>query len=926
MRNLALLYALAWLAFGPPAATAGDATPSLAADVLPLLKARCVKCHGPADRKAKLDLATPAGLARGGESGPAVVAGKPDEGELWFRVEADDMPPEEPLSAAEKGTLRRWIGAGAPGLPAVVAGAPEGADHWAFAPLARPTVPAASPPASGVDPIDAFLFERLKTEGIAPAPAAGRPALARRLAFDLTGLPPTPEEVDAFVDDGAPGAYERLVDRLLASPRHGERWGKYWLDAAGYADSNGYFSADSDRPLAYRYRDWVIKAVNVDLPFDEFVRLQLAGDEVSGYRPGGDVTPATAGALAATHYLRNAQDGTGESDGNPDEVRADRYSVLEGAAQIIGSSLLGLTVQCARCHDHKFEPVSQREYYSLQAVLWPAFPLERWAKPNERVVHAAPLAEIGRWEAEMKEVDAALAGLEAEYRDARRGALGPRVTLFRDAFDGPAAKGNLLIDGDPAGGASVHGGYPGPGSKGLGKIGGSKYETNRTYGVRVTNAGGGKFRLEHLADGDPEGKALALDAGDLPDGGFGFEYCCGRGFAVDDVAVSASDPSLDPAALKALTERAEGLKKGHDAKVKAAAARRRPEPGATAWVTDLVASPPDVRLLNRGNYGDPGPRVEPGGFGVLTDPDNPYSVLPPAADAPTTGYRLAFARWLTRPGSRPAALLARVTVNRAWQYHFGTGLVATSDNFGYSGAPPSHPELLEELAAGFVESGWSLKALHRRIVLTAAYRRDSLPVDPERSAGADPDNRLLGHYPARRLDAEAVRDAQLAVSGGLDPTPFGPYVPTTRRGDGEVVVDESTPGARRRSVYLQQRRTQVANLLEVFDAPSIVTSCPKRSVSTIPLQSLSLLNSEFARRRAAALADRLAREAGDDPGARLDRAFRLAAGRPPDARERAASLRFLQDRPGRAAPGAAKDAWVDFCQMLLASNALLYVE
>ncbi len=246
--------------------------------------------------------------------------------------------------------------------------------------------------------------------------------MIRRLSFDLTGLPPEPEEIAAFVDDPAPDAYERLVDRLLASPRYGERWGKHWLDASGYADSNGYFSADTDRPLAYRYRDYVIRAFNADRPLDQIVREQLAGDELAGDRRGPGTPPEVVDQLVATHFLRNAQDGTGESDGNPDEVRADKYAVLEGTVQIIGSSLLGLTLQCTKCHDHKFEPVTQKEYYQLQAILYPAFNIEHWVKPNDRVVIAGPRDELSRWEVHDKVIDAEIAALKRSFAD------GPKET------------------------------------------------------------------------------------------------------------------------------------------------------------------------------------------------------------------------------------------------------------------------------------------------------------------------------------------------------------------------------------------------------------------------------------------------------------------------------------------------------------------
>ena len=349
-----------------------------------------------------------------------IVPGKLDESTLWDLVSNDEMPPEpeEPLPAGEKALLRRWIEQGARNLPsaAEVSRAAPGTDHWAFAPTgSTATALSARPSAASARRSIASSRRRSRMQGLTLGPDADRATLIRRLSFDLTGVPPRPEEIAAFVDDPDPDAYTRLVDRLLASPRYGERWGKYWLDASGYADSNGYFDADTDRPLAYRYRDYVIRAFNADRPLDQIVREQLAGDELAGERRGPDATPAIIDQLVATHFLRNGQDGTGESDGNPDEVRADKYAVLEGAIQIIGSSLLGLTLQCAKCHDHKFEPVTQKEYYQLQAILYPAFNLEHWLKPNDRVVIAGPRDELVRWEAHEKAIDAQIDSLKRKF-------------------------------------------------------------------------------------------------------------------------------------------------------------------------------------------------------------------------------------------------------------------------------------------------------------------------------------------------------------------------------------------------------------------------------------------------------------------------------------------------------------------------------
>ena len=1028
LRPLPLIVAL----FALSAARARADELSLDRDLLPLFKVRCVKCHGPAKQEGKLNLASSRGLARGGQTGSAIDREMPLESLLWQRVADDEMPPDEPLSDDERATIRRWLETGATDLPPLVDGS-ESSDHWAFGRLTRPRPPLVRDATRIRNPVDQFIVAALEERGLSLSPEADRHTIIRRLTFDLTGLPLSPDEIARFVDDPGPGAYEQLVERLLASPHYGERWGRHWLDAAGYADSNGYFSADSDRPLAYRYRDYVVGALNRDKPFDRFIQEQLAGDELAGYRPGADVIPAKAELLVATHFLRNGQDGTGESDGNPDEVRADRYSVLEGAVQIMGSALFGLTFQCARCHDHKFEPVAQREYYQLQAILSPAFDLQQWIKPNDRQLCTASAAEIAAWEARMRHLDAEVGRLRGEFAAWVRERRPRGDVLFEDQFDSPdqltahwsntapgddgpggspavnvasssrpgaeaidgrlriaeaggagnrwlsslrsfdwtpdepgnwiqatfdladdklqageapAARigyyiamtdfhdnggtggGNILIDGNPAGGAQLHVDYPGDDARSVGQVGTSGYSPGHSFGVRISNAGEGKFLVEQLVDQIAEEKTVTLTAADLPDGGFGFEYCCGRSFIVDNVIVERGRPSAPGAEHGApnFADEFQVRRKQLEESVAGLNALRTDKPGKTAIVTDLSPSPPDVFLLVRGNYGQPGEKVEPGVPAALADADNAYVVAPPSSSSATTGRRLALAQWLTRPGSRAAALLARVTVNRVWQQHFETALAATPDNLGYSGAPPSHPELLDWLAAEFTESNWSLKALHRQIVTSAAYRQSSQPRDD--ALGRDPGNRLLWRYPLRRLDAESVRDGMLAAGGELDLTVGGPYVPTQRNAQGEVFVDETRSGANRRSLYVQQRRTQVLSLLEVFDAPSIVTNCTRRSSATIPLQSLTALNSEFALARARALAARLAQEPPDDADSRIERAILLVAGRPPVEAEREASRRFLAAQaanyPDRA--DAAEQVWIDFCQMLMAGSAFLYVE
>jgi hypothetical protein len=442
----------------------------------------------------------------------------------------------------------------------------------------------------------------------------------------------------------------------------------------------------------------------------------------------------------------------------------------------------------------------------------------------------------------------------------------------------------------------------------------------------VTNVGGGKFQLEHLVDGVSDEKTLQLTAADLPDGGFGFEYCCGRSFVVDNVVIERSPESSTLAeAAKKITADIKARRNQLAAAVKATEAQRGEKPGKIAWVTDRSEDPPDVFLLARGNYATPAEKVHPAPLSALSDPSAALDIRTSAA-IKTTGRRLAWARWLTRQDSRPAALMARVQVNRIWQHHFGTGIVATAENLGISGAAPSHPELLDFLASQFVRSGWSIKAMHRLLLDSAVYRQTSAL--QTKAFKIDADNRRLWRRSLRRLDAESLRDAILAAGGQLDRQFGGPYVPTNRNDLGEVLVKQDAPGANRRSLYLQQRRSQTLSLLGVFDSPSIVFNCIQRPASTMPLQSLSLLNSEFVVAQAGALARRLEREAGEKPEARIAHAYRIAIARQPTEQEIEAAGQFVSaQRDHYASQADAQfEAWRDFCQMMLASNAFLYVE
>lgn len=1013
-----------------------EENPQFDREIAPLIKRYCVKCHGPAKQEGKLNLATPGGLVRGGENGAVVIPHDSDGSLLWQRIFNDEMPPESPLTADEKQLFQKWIAAGTPGLKQTNE---DSANHWAFTPLSVATLP----PKSRTTPstlLDLFIQQKLEADQLEISDEADRATLIRRVAFDLSGLPPAPEDVAEFVADKSPDAFERLVDRLLASPHFGERLGKIWLDAAGYADSNGYFNADSDRPLAYRYRDYVIRAINADLPYDQFVREQIAGDEISGITAKNGETDAfsenapTAAQrriemLEATHYLRCGQDGTGESDGNDEEVRVDRYTVLETSMQNLATGLLGLTIQCAKCHDHKFEPLPQRDYYAFQAVLIPAFPPAAWVKPNDRFVYAAKPGEFELWEsnvastdAEIKRLSSAIAVWAAQRRprgavlfiddfnqapealadkwadtapgdDAPAGTdpvklnsreapgamvLDSQLHIFEGGTGGdkwlstkksfdwtpdvpgasiqvtfdliehhieeskPAerigyliclhdfndssgqAGGNILIDGHPNAGSAVFIDYPGADSKQIGALGKAGHVPGHNYGVRITNQGEGKFLLENLVDWQAEVNSIVLTEADLPNGGFGFEFCCERSFVIDNVIIESFATAeqgewkdVFGKELKVQSEQLEAIQKQ----------RKRlggERPGRIAWVTDIADPPPEVHILQRGNYNTPAELVQPDGFSVLGKRSAGGSADTEHV-ARGSGRRLEFARWITEPGSSREGLLARVHTNRLWQHHFGRGIVQTADNFGLSGAVPTHPELLDWLARDFVRSNWSAKRVSRSIVASAAYRQQSGADD--RRMRFDADASRLSRFPVRRLDAEAIRDSLLFAAGDLDDTMFGPYVPTHRNSNGETIVPEDQAGSRRRSIYLQQKRTQVHTMLQVFDAPSIVFNSTRRPRSTMPLQSLTLLNSEFVLNRARNLEARVQREASTESD-RIQRLFVITTGSPATEPQLAASLQFLKQQETTYIPQehASIKAWVDLSQILLIGNAALYLD
>lgn len=1017
-----------WYAFSAMCAmsAASDEVPDYGSQIAPLLKSHCVKCHGPAKQEEGLNLSTSVDMARGNAKGVVVVAHDLEASRLWQQVQTDVMPPDTPLSAIQKTLIQKWILAGAPGLSPPLKGI-EPEKHWSFRHLGCVSVPTVEHADGLLNAIDFFVQAGLESHHISANPEATEQTLIRRVSLDVTGLPPSPTEIEDFLSNANSTAYSQMVDHYLASPQFGVRWGKHWLDAVGYADSNGYFNADSDRPLAYRYRDYVVRSLNQDKPFDRFIVEQIAGDDLAQFVSGQSVTPEMIELLEATHFLRNGQDGSGESDGNPDEVRADRYYALESVMQNTSSSLLGLTIQCAKCHDHKFEPLSQLDYYRWQAVFYPTFNIEKWVKPNDRFVYAPLPNEQQLWEQQNQDAKQQVTSLRAELAEWLKVHRVRGDVLFEDRFDSDSARvanqwtetapgddspggsvaveldsvrppaasiksgglwvieggtqgdswlstkskfdwtpnrvgdaiqvtfdlvdnklpdgqaalrigyfialhdfddnssvpgGNLLIDGNPTEGTSIHLDYPGTDSRALGTLGTTGYSPGQNYGIRVTNIGQDKFRIEQLVNSFPDEKPIELSSVDLPDGGFGFEYCCGRSFIVDNVLIESLPASpTENSSVAALKKRQKEL---------AQAIKRQKEladnrPGKIAWSGDMASELPVVHLLTRGNYSAQAELVEPGAFSVLADEANPYAVKSTPASGRSSGRRLAWAEWITHRDSKAAALMARVQVNRLWQQYFGKGIVTTPENFGISGAPPSHPELLDWLALELIRSGWNMKAIHRLVLNSATYRRSSQL--QEEAFESDQGNRLLWRFAPRRLDAEAIRDQMLATSGELNSNLGGPAIATKRLESGEVMAPEDSLDADRRSLYLNQKRTQAVSFLTVFDAPSIVFNSVRRNTSTMSLQSLTLLNSDFSVRRAKATASRLQGLTMDDHK-RLRLAFQLFYCREPNDTELTESMRFLDEQSllYSARPDARDQAWRDLCQSLMASSEFLYVE
>lgn len=764
-------------------------------DIKPIFAIHCYKCHTGEKPKAGLLLDTRGHALAGGKSGePALAPGASARSVLVRRIRSSDpdeqMPPKGArLTEREIAKIESWIDQGAEW--------PERDDYWAFQIPEEQTPPVVNTDADVRNPIDRFINSQLQKAGVTPGPEADARTLLRRVYADLLGVPPTPEEARAFLEDKSPGAFGRLVDRLLADPRYGERWARHWLDLARYGESDGY-EDDKIRPHAWRYRDYVVRSFNADKPYDRFIEEQIAGDEL---------WPEEPDAWIATGFAR-----LGAWDGMSKEPEKQWQDFLNDATDTVGAVFLGVTLGCARCHDHKYDVITQRDYYSMQAFF---------------------------------------AGVKRDGHDLKGKCVEPLEV--RAAYEKEAAELK-------------------------------RCQSERDELLRTARAA---LKTERAAEKEQK---------------------------ISDAEVNKRVEADHPGRVAKLNEQIKRLER----------LVRLHEPKAEVVIASESAR--KTHILLAGQVNSPGEEVQPAFVASMSRCAPGKSV-----EGQSKGRRTALARWLA---SRENPLTARVMVNRLWQHHFGVGIVATASDFGRNGKRPTHPELLDWLAREFVQQGYSLKRMHRLMMISAAYRRTSAS-NPEDLA-RDPENKLLWRANRRRLESEAIRDTLLAVSGALSGTMGGPGVYAKLpeginvelpNNDKELSWESCTPEEnQRRSIYLFQRRTLTYPLMEVFDAAPMNQSCAARPQTTVAPQALALFNGQLAREAAGWFADRLQCERTDE--SRIESAFWIAFARPPTSSEKAAAEQFIKEQTGRrkSERDPTHAALVDFCHVILNSNELLYID
>jgi hypothetical protein len=893
--------------------------------VAPLLASRCAACHGPEDAESgyRIDLRERA--FAGGDSGSAgIVPGKPDESEIFVRITTSDkeakMPADgEPLSVDEQKLLEDWIAAGAvwpdamatlpdSTLPKAAGKSAKGIGHWAFQPVVRPPVPDAGVAVGSSNPIDAFIVAAFAGKGLSLNPEADPRSLIRRVSFDLIGLPPTPEEIAAFETacrsaGGIDGPYRELVNRLLASPHYGERWARHWLDVVRFAESDG-FETNRARPNAWPYRDWVIEAFNADRPFDQFIREQIAGDAF--------------GVHPATGFLVGGSKDRVES---PDPVLTanQRADELHDMVSTTASAFLGLTVGCARCHDHKFDPVPQTDYYRIKAVFEGVMHGER------PVPNPAEEAERQRQIAALEQEIAAATVRLAELRAAAQAAGGtfglrPQVSPQENVDAFPAVRARFLRFTILA---TARGDQPCIDELEVFATDGTNVARSAKSAASGTLPGYEIHRLEHVNDGQ-YGNARSWISDEPGKGWVQLEFS--EPEEIHRIAWSR-DRSPTPQFFDRVATRYEVTvsSDGTTWQTVSSDEDRIPYGAAAAPTTDFTALSPNERAEAEALTADAaeaekkiktlkdvpkayvGEFVQPGKTHRLFrgDPLAPREEIAPgsltqlgdawqlAGDAPEQDRRRKLADWIA---AKENPLTARVIANRLWHYHFGTGIVDTPSDLGVNGGIPSHPELLDWLASELMDGGWRLKDLHRLIVTSRSYRQSSF-ARPEAIA-VDSDSRLLWRYPPRRLEAEPLRDSILAVSGALNKKMGGPgfdlFEPNTNYVKVYTTKTKFSVDDFRRMVYQSKPRAELDTFFGAFDCPDAGQVQPKRTVSTTPLQALNMLNGDFLLDQASRFAKRVEQEAGSEPARQVARAVLLAFGREATAAEIAAGCGLVE--------------------------------
>lgn len=929
-RRSSLPFCLALL-LGPGAALGADI--DFARDVRPLLEAHCYRCHGAEKQKSGLRLDVKSAAFRGGSGhAPDIVPGDPSASPLFQFVSGSDpdlkMPPEgDGLAPDEVATIKAWIAAGAPWPDGIdTATLEDRRDHWAFRPIASPAPPRLKPESVPWvrDQLDAFILADLEARGLSPAPAASPLTWLRRVTLDLTGLPPSPEETRDFlatVDQDAEAAYHEVVERLLASPRHGERWAQHWLDVVRYADTHG-FEVNTERPHAWPYRDYVIESLNADLPFDQFVREQLAGDVL-----GAD--PATGFLVTAAALLPGQ---IGKDDASKRLARQDELSEI---VINTGEAFLGLSVGCARCHDHKFDPISAEDFYAMQAF----FAGVRYG--DRPIEDAEAAAEIERLRKEVETLDYQLGNLAPV--DGGEGELPPvnaawnidrfsPVTVsalrFRiettnklhpclDELEIYDETGRNVALASRGAKARASGSNTSPGRHELRFLNDGVYGNSRSW---MSNAEGkgwveiefprpttidrvawGRDRLGKFQDRLPLDYQIEIPG---PEGTWKTVASSNQRTPLGDEAPATGELAF-PLAIASLSPEQQAqatlLRKARNPLFDQLAAH----PGARLIYAGVFGEPESIHLLTRGDPEQPRHEIAPATIAFLGD----HSLPGASTD---TDRRLALGRWITSPEN---PLTARVIVNRIWQWHFGIGFVETANDFGQAGALPSHPALLDHLASELVASGWSLKSLHRRIVLSATYRQSNR-IDPAAEA-IDRDARFLWRFPSRRLEAEAIRDSMVATSGRLNLEMGGRGFDLFKsRGglSGFPPVQSFQAEGLRRMIYAHRIRMEREIVFGAFDCPDAGQSLPRRRQSTTPIQALNLFNSQFTHEESEALARRITQEVGEQAKPQVSRAWLLVYQRPPTMVESEEATALVREH-----------GLATLCRALFNSNEFLFL-